>query len=305
MTLALLFPGQGAQFVGMGKELASISSSARGLFAQSSEILGYDLLKLCVEGPEEQLHQTQHSQPALFVHSLAALEQFCDQRPDLWDSVTAVAGLSLGEYTAIVAAGGLSFADGLRLVQARGQAMQTSAESVESGMSSILGLSVDQVEEVCKRATAGSDSFVQSANLLCPGNIGISGHTDALSRAEKLAIEAGALKAIRLPVAGAFHTAIMQSAVPALQAALDAANFTSTRVPVYSNVDAQPHSKPEQFRSLLCRQITAPVLWENTIADLLGIGIDRFIEVGAGRVLAGTVKRVNRKVPCENYGDKL
>lgn len=305
MSVALLFPGQGAQNVGMGRELTLLSSRSQSLFAEASNILGFDLLEFCVSGPAETLHQTHVSQPALFVHSYAALQQFQHERPGLWDSVSAVAGLSLGEYTAIAASGGLSFEDGVRLVQIRGQAMQAAAQTVPSGMSSVLGLSLEQVESVCKLATIGSESFVQPANLLCPGNIAISGHLDALKRAELLAAEAGAMRTISLPVAGAFHTCLMQPAVEPLTEALMQAGFCPTRVPVYSNVDAAAHLRPEEFRKLLPQQVVEPVLWEKTITELLKSGVERFIEIGTGRVLAGTIKRINRKVPCENFGDNL
>ncbi len=303
MATALLFPGQGAQTVGMGKELVQSSTRARALFDQAADILGFDLLKLCLDGPAAQLDRTENSQPALFVHSYAALEQFIDGRPDFWDSVAAVAGLSLGEYTAVAAAGGMSFEDGVRVVRARGIAMQAAADNVDSGMCSVLGLDTEKVEQVCQQASEGVGSFVKPANLLCPGNIAISGHAGALGRAEALATEAGAMRVIRLSVAGAFHTSIMQAAIQPLVSALAAVNFTATRVPIYSNVDAQPHTLPDDFRRLLPQQVVAPVLWEKTITEMIGAGIDRFVEIGAGRVLTGTIKRINRKIPCEAFGD--
>jgi len=305
MSVALLFPGQGAQIVGMGKDLAQISSCCAERYAEASSLLGYDLSSMCWNGPAEVLHRTQHSQPALYVHSYAALEHFCSERQDLWDSVSAVAGLSLGEYTAVAVAGGLEFEDGLRLVRARGLAMQAASEATQSGMSSLLGLTSDQVEDLCRQATVDEKSFVQPANFLCPGNIAVSGHWDALDRVEKLAMEAGAMRAMRLAVAGAFHTSLMQPAVASLMQALEMASFRPTRVPVYSNVDAQPHSDPEDFKRLLPLQLVAPVQWEQTIRELLNRGIERFIEIGTGRVLAGTIKRINRKIPCENYADSL
>lgn len=303
MGTALLFPGQGAQTVGMGQGLTQRSADAKNLFAEASDILGFDLLKLCHEGPAEELNRTEYSQPALFVHSYAALKELETLRPELWSSVTAVAGLSLGEYTAVAAAGGITFADGVRLVQARGRAMQAAADATPSGMSSVLGLTTEQLDEACQKATQGPTSFVQLANLLCPGNIAISGHLDALARAEELSTAAGAIKAIRLPVAGAFHTAIMESAVEQLIEALSKVTFQKTRVPVYSNVDAQPHSAAADFVALLPQQVVSPVLWEKSLVELIASGIEQFIEIGAGRVLAGTLKRVNRKVACENIGD--
>ncbi len=285
----------------MGGELTSRSQEARALFDQAGEILGMDLWKLCTQGPAEQLGRTEFSQPALFVHSYAELKQLERERPELWDSVTAVAGLSLGEYTAVAAAGGLEFSDGVRLVQARGKAMQAAADAVSSSMSSILGLSQEQLEAVCEQAS-GENHFVQIANLLCPGNIAISGHTAAVEAAEKLSTEAGAMKAIRLQVAGAFHTRLMQPAAGKLEAVLAEVEFKPTRVPVYSNVDASAHTDPQEIRDLLARQVVSPVQWESSLRNLIDAGIEQFIEIGAGRVLAGTLKRIHRKMPCESVG---
>lgn len=301
-SIALLFPGQGAQTVGMGQGLLSKSPATQRLFDEAREILGFDLLQLCVAGPAEQLNRTEFSQPALYVHSMAAFAHLLEQRPQLWQEVGAVAGLSLGEYTAIAAAGGLSFADGLRLVQTRGLAMQAAADQVSSGMASVIGLDVEKLRQVCTASSMGTE-FVEVSNLLCPGNIAISGHTAAIERAEKAAVEAGAMKAIRLAVAGAFHTALMQPAVARLNEALTAAEFHATRVPVFSNVDAQPHTEPDEIRNLLGRQIISPVLWEATLRSLLAAGHDAFVEVGAGKVLAGTLKRIDRKAACESFGD--
>jgi [acyl-carrier-protein] S-malonyltransferase len=299
---ALLFPGQGAQAVGMGRDLVARSAVARELFEQAAAVLGFDLLQLCVEGPAEQLNRTEFSQPALFVHSYAALRQLEADRPGLWDNVAYVAGLSLGEYTAVAAAGGLEFADALRLVHTRGMAMQAAADQVRSGMSSILGLELDKLREVCSQATAGQE-FVEVANLLCPGNIAVSGHLAALDRVEQLAVAAGAMRAVRLAVAGAFHTSLMQPAVARLETALQSVEFRATRVPVVSNVDAQAHSDPAEIRGLLARQVVSPVLWEASLRSLLAAGVEQFIEIGAGRVLAGTLKRIDRKLACESIGD--
>lgn len=297
-----MFPGQGAQAVGMGNALTARSSIAADLFAEASQILGFDLRKLCALGPAEQLSRTEFSQPALFVHSYAALKQLEEERPDLWADVVGVAGLSLGEYTAVASAGGISFADGVRLVQQRGLAMQAAADAVPSSMSSILGLEQAKLEEICK-AVSSPDSFAQIANLLCPGNIAISGHTAAVAAAEEASVAAGAMKAVRLQVAGAFHTAIMQPAVAKLEAALAGVQFLAMRVPVYSNVDALPHTDLAEIRGLLGRQVVSPVQWESTLKNFISAGVDKFIEIGAGRVLAGTLKRVDRKAVCENIGE--
>ena len=286
----------------MGAVLAERSELARRLFDEASQILGFDLLKLCTNGPQEELNRTEFSQPALYVHSYAALKQAEQDRDDFWDDVTSVAGLSLGEYTAVASVGGLSFADGVRLVQERGKAMQAAADAVESGMSSVLGLEKSQIETACAQASDAS-TFVRVANLLCPGNIAISGHIPALERAEQLCQEAGAMRTIRLQVAGAFHTPIMQLAVERLEKALAAVEFHQMRLPVVSNVDAQAHSQPDEFKKLLPSQVVSPVYWEDSLRAMLDSGVDRFIEIGTGRVLAGTLKRVNRKIPCENLGD--
>jgi [acyl-carrier-protein] S-malonyltransferase len=302
LPTALLFPGQGAQCVGMGTALAKRSSEVRRLFDVAGEILGYDLFKLCSDGPLEQLSRTEFSQPALFVHSYAAMKQLEIERPTIWESVVSLAGLSLGEYTAVAAAGGISFADGVKLVQIRGQAMQVASEAVSSGMSSVIGLEQQQLEAICQ--TASSETHrVQVANLLCPGNIAISGHLEALEIAERLCTEAGAMKTIRLQVAGAFHTAIMQPAVATLESALAQIEFSPLRIPVVSNVDAKPHTSPVEIKQLLPTQVVAPVRWEESLRAMIDAGVNAFLEVGTGRILAGTLKRINRKMPCENFGD--
>ena len=300
MSVTLLFPGQGAQTVGMGAELVERSSIAADIYTEASQVLGYDMLALSSSGPAEELNKTEFSQPALFVHSYAALKVLEKERPELWSEIKFVAGLSLGEYTAVAAAGGIEFADGLRLVQARGRAMQAAADAVQSGMSSVLGLEQTCLETLCNEAST-DDSFVQVANLLCPGNIAVSGHIVALDRLEPLAQEAGAMRTIRLQVAGAFHTELMRPAVAELAAALEAVTFKATRVPVVSNVDAKPHSSPEEFSALLARQVVSPVLWEASLRNVLDEEM-QFIEVGTGRVLAGTLKRIQRKAKCESYG---
>lgn len=300
--VALLFPGQGAQFLGMGKGLLERSAIARNLFSHASEILGYDLARLCVDGPESDLHLTKFSQPALFVHSMAALGDFAAQHEEVLGSTVAVAGLSLGEYSALACAGAISFEDGVRLVQQRGAAMQDAATAVKSGMASVIGLTCEQVDAVCDAARQPGE-ILRVANLLCPGNIAISGHVASLDAAEAKAAEAGATKTIRLSVAGAFHTDIMLPAVERLQQALKATQFRNGIFPLYSNIDAQPHVLADEFAPLLTKQVVSPVQWEGTLRKLLAAGVDQFYEIGAGRVLAGTLKRVDRKVACECFGD--
>ncbi len=296
--IAFLFPGQGAQTVGMGQTLAEQIPAARELYDRAAQVLGYDLAKLCFQGPAEQLDSTVHSQPALFVTSLAALESLRHQSPDVISACQAAAGLSLGEYTALVMAGVLDFESGLRLVQQRGQAMQDASDATPSGMVSILGLERAQVEDLC--AQARDDEILEVANLLCPGNIAVSGTVAACERVAELAEQAGAMKVVPLAVAGAFHTQIMGSAVDRLAAALSDVKLSRPRIPVVSNVDAQVHDDPEEIRALLVRQVVSPVRWEDSMRYLLDEGFGQFYEVGPGRVLRGLLRRINRKTPCES-----
>ena len=296
--VAFLFPGQGAQSVGMTKELCETLPAARGLFDEAAAILGYNLLDVCLNGPAERLNSTVVSQPAIFVASLAALESLRAADPAVEAQCVDAAGLSLGEYTALAFAGALTFADGLRLVQKRGEAMQAAADATPSGMVSVLGLDQDKVEQLCARAR--HLGTMEIANLLCPRNIVVSGTKAACDEVEKLAPEFGAMKTIRLAVAGAFHTDIMKPAIEVLAPALAQAQFREARLPVWSNVDAQPHTRPEEFRSLLGRQGLQPVLWEQTIRNLLAQGTTNFYEIGPGRVLAGLLKRIDRKIDCTN-----
>ncbi len=295
--VAFLFPGQGAQSVGMGQQLCATLPAAGQLFEEAAEVLGYPLREVCAQGPAERLSSTIVSQPAIFVTSLAALEALQASNAEAVSGCTATAGLSLGEYTALVFAGALSFRDGLRVVQRRGEAMQAAADAVPSGMVSVLGLEQAKVEELC--AAARHSGLMQVANLLCPGNIVVSGAKAACAAVERLAEGMGA-RTIRLPVAGAFHTTLMKPADEALAAALAEVEIRRPRLPVWSNVDAQPHTEPEEIRRLLVQQVLQPVLWEQTLRNLLAAGYDQFYEIGPGRVLAGLLKRVQRKVECQN-----
>jgi [acyl-carrier-protein] S-malonyltransferase len=294
--IAFLFPGQGAQTVGMGEPLFQALPPVRQLYTRASSILGYDLAKLCFEGPAEDLDSTVYSQPALFVTSLAALEQLRRESPDVLLSCEAAAGLSLGEYTAMVFAGVFEFEDGLKLVQERGTAMQEAADATPSGMVSILGLERAQIAELCQQAAAGE--VLQIANLLCPGNTVVSGTNAACERMADLATKAGAIKAVPLAVAGAFHTPIMASAVERLTAALASVKISRPKLPVISNVDARPHDDPEEIRQLLIQQVVQSVRWEDSMRYLLAEGVDQFYELGPGRVLRGLLKRIDRQVSC-------
>lgn len=286
----------------MCRELAQSLPAARALFDSANEILGYDLAKLCFEGPAADLDSTVHSQPALFVCSLAALEKLRHDSPEIVLACEAAAGLSLGEYSAMVFAGAMSFEDGLRVVAQRGQAMQDAADANPSGMVSLLGLSLEKVESVCEQARDAGE-VLQVANLLCPGNIVVSGHNAACERAAEIAVKEGAMKAIPLAVAGAFHTSLMESAVERLREALASTPIKTPDRVVISNVDAQSHESPEEIKELLCRQVVSPVRWEDSMRRLLDQGFDRFYEVGPGRVLRGLLKRIDRKAVTEGVLD--
>jgi len=295
---AFLFPGQGAQFVGMGRQLIDTLPAARQLFDQAADILGYNLTDVCLKGPADRLNSTAVSQPAIFVASLAALENLRASNPQAEAECVATAGLSLGEYTALVFAGALNFTDGLRLVQKRGEAMQAASDATPTGMVSVLGLDQNKVEELC--AAARSAGQIEIANLLCPQNIVVSGTKAACAEVERLAPEKGAMKTVSLTVAGAFHTDLMKPADQILGDALGGIALGPCRVPVWSNVDAGPHLHGNEFRSLLVRQVLQPVLWEKTMRSLLAEGVERFYEIGPGRVLTPLLKRINRKVDCQN-----
>jgi [acyl-carrier-protein] S-malonyltransferase len=282
----------------MGRRLAESLPAVRGLYDRAAEVLGYDLAKLCFEGPADVLDSTIYSQPALFVTSLAALESLRSQSPEVVLGCEAAAGLSLGEYTAMVFAGIMDFDDGLALVQRRGAAMQQAADATPSGMVTIFGLERVQVEALCAKARDGE--ILEIANLLCPGTVVISGTNGACERAAEMAPAAGAIKAMPLAVAGAFHTSIMRPADQQCAAALAEVPMHRPKIKVVFNVDAQPHDDPEEIRRLMVRQIVQPVLWEDSMRWLLQQGFDQFYEIGPGRVLRGLLRRIDRKVECQN-----
>ena len=297
----LLFPGQGAQAVGMAGEWVDQHPAAADLFARGSAILGYDLLEVCRGGPAERLNTTAVSQPAILVTSLAALEVLRGRDPTVLEAATVTAGLSLGEYTALVFAGALGFDDAVRLVDERGRAMQDCAEASPSGMVAVLGMEREAVAALCDACRA--DGVLQIANVLCPGNIVVSGDRAACDRVEAAAADAGAMKCVRLEVAGAFHTPLMQPAVERLTAALATAAFSVPRIPVVSNVDARPHTDPDEIRGLLARQVVGVVEWQASVAYILSTGVSSAWEVGPGRVLRGLIKRINRSLPTSGVFD--
>ncbi len=285
----------------MGRALVERFPTARALFERASEILGYDLAELCSAGSEEKLSATEFSQPALFVTGIAAARVWQAENPEQAARVTAAAGLSLGEYTAVCFAGGLTFEDTLRLVQRRGLAMQAAADAVQSGMASILGLELAEIEKLCEE-NRGENEILQPANLLCPGNIAVSGHLTAIDRLEQQT--KGNLKLIRLNVAGAFHTPLMQPAVAKLREALQEMPLGDCKLPVYSNVDSAPHTQADEIRELLSRQVVSPVRWEDSIRRMIADGVGSFLEAGTGRVLRGTLKRIDRKLFSQGFGDE-
>jgi [acyl-carrier-protein] S-malonyltransferase len=299
----LLFPGQGAQSVGMGKFLTEEFAPARKLFERAGEILGYNLAKVCFEGPADELDSTVISQPAIFTLSMAAVEYLKSKTPEAVEQCGAAAGLSLGEYSALCFAGAFSFEDGLRLVQKRGQAMQDAADATPSGMVSIIGAELSEIEKLCSdiRNAVNSESskngVLQVANILCPSNTAVSGTVECCEKLAELSAT-GSIRAVPLSVAGAFHTPLMKPADEILAAELAETPVSVPRIPVISNVDALPHSEPEDIRGTLVKQVLSPVLWEKSIRSLLEQGFDTFYEVGPGRVLRGLLKRIDRKVKC-------
>jgi [acyl-carrier-protein] S-malonyltransferase len=296
--IAFLFPGQGAQTVGMARALDAELPSVKALFDQAGEILGFDLRKICFEGPADALAATDISQPAIFVASLAALESLKVSNPETVEQCQGAAGLSLGEYTALVFAGAIDFEHGLKLVSRRGRAMQSAALATPSGMTSVLGLDEATVDELCRRVA--SFGRVWKANLLGPGNIVISGDSAALAEIGPIATELGAMKVVPLAVAGAFHSDLMKPADQELAQILAETPIATPRISVYSNVDASPHQAPESLRRTLVAQVLQGVRWEESMRRMIADGFDSFYEVGPGRVLTGLLKRIDRKMPCTN-----
>jgi len=290
---ALLFAGQGAQVVGMGKDLAEKFPSAKAWFDRANAALGYDLAKVCFEGPDAELTKTEHAQPGIFLVSWVAFQLLKEQVPNL--KFEATAGLSLGEFTALTAAGALSFEDGLRVVRQRGKFMQEACEATKGGMAAIIGLDEGPTREVC--AEAG----VVLANLNCPGQLVISGEAEKIAKACELAKAKGAKRALPLPVAGAYHSPLMASAQPKLAAELAKVNLISPSVPVISNVTAQAHGA--DISAKLVEQVCASVLWETSMRALLAQGYTRFIELGPGTALSGFMKRIDKTATMLNVAD--
>mmetsp|Transcript_22267 Transcript_22267/g.51897 ORF Transcript_22267/g.51897 Transcript_22267/m.51897 type:complete len:386 (+) Transcript_22267:138-1295(+) len=294
---AFLFPGQGAQKVGMCKELVEECSGAKELFEQASDILGYDLLDKCVNGPKESLDTTAVSQPAIFVASMGAVEKLKQEKgDDIVDEATVAMGLSLGEYSALCFAGAMSFEDGVKITKARGEAMQAAADAAESGMVSVIGLDAEKTKALCEKASEDSGKKIQIANYLCKGNYTVSGDKEACAKLAEIAKpEFKARMAVPLAVAGAFHTDFMSPAVEKLEEALAAAEFKTPRVPVVSNVDGKPHPEPEDIKTTLAKQVTGPVMWEQQMQGLVKSGLEKGFECGPGTVIAGIMKRIDKE----------
>ena len=284
---AFVFPGQGAQFVGMGKDLYENSPLAKELFEKANDILGYRITDIMFEGTDEDLRQTKVTQPAVFLHSvISALCMGEDFKPEM------TAGHSLGEFSALVAAGALSFEDGLKLVYARAMAMQKACEAHPSTMAAIIALPDEKVEEICASVAAEGEVCV-AANYNCPGQIVISGSIEGINKACELMKAAGAKRALPLKVGGAFHSPLMEPAKVELEAAIKATDFHTPKCPVYQNVDAKPHTDPEEIKSNLVAQLTASVRWTQTVQNMIADGADDFTECGPGAVLQGLIKKIN------------
>jgi [acyl-carrier-protein] S-malonyltransferase len=292
---ALLFAGQGAQAVGMGRDLADKFPPAKAWFDRADAALGYDLAALCFNGPDAELTKTENAQPGIFLVSWVAFQLLKEQAPAL--KFDATAGLSLGEFTALAAAGAMSFEDGLRVVRQRGKFMQEACDQTRGGMAAVIGL-----DEAPARAV-WAEAGVVLANLNCPGQLVISGETDKIARAIELAKAKGAKRAIPLPVAGAYHSPLMASAQPKLRAELAKIRISPPSVPVISNVTAQAHGAPAEISARLVEQVTSPVLWEKSMRALLARGFTRFIELGPGTALGGFMKRIDKNAQMLNVAD--
>ena len=295
---AFIFPGQGSQFAGMGKELAANFKAAALVFAEADDALGYKLSTLCFEGPEDDLKLTANTQPAILTVSVAALRVLQTETPITADYL---AGHSLGEYSALVAAGALQFADAVRTVRARGTFMQEAVPVGVGAMAAILGVEADVLAEICAEAAQGE--VVSPANFNSPGQIVIAGHTGAVNRAIEIAKARGFRKAMLLPVSAPFHSTLMMPAGERLAKVLNGIEVSPLLTPVVTNVEASANNNPARVKELLVRQVTAPVLWDASVKDMVAQGVTTFIEIGPGKVLAGLVKRIEKTVEAFNIQD--
>lgn len=296
---ALLFAGQGAQYIGMGKDLYESFPESKSVFDKADEVLGFSLSQLCFEGPQEELIRTQNCQPAILTVSVAAWEAFKNSvKVSECQSVSYVAGLSLGEYSALVAAEAISFRDAAYLVRKRGEFMEQEAQSRAGSMASIIGLDITAVRDICRKTKT------ELANINCPGQIVISGGKPEISEAQRLAEESGAKKVILLEVSGAFHSSFMQGASLKLAGELEKIKIETPRIPLVSNVTARPMINPAEIKDSLIKQVTASVLWEDSMEFILSEGINQFFEFGPGKVLKGLMRRIDDKAQVVNIEKK-
>ena len=289
MAKAYVFPGQGAQFSGMGQDLYESNPKAKALFDKANEVLGYNITDIMFNGTDEELKQTKVTQPAVFLHSVITALCMDDFNPDM------VAGHSLGEFSALVAAGALSFEDGLRLVYARAMAMQKACEAAPSTMAAIIGLPDETIEQVCAEISK-EGNVVVPANYNSPGQVVISGNVEAVKEACAKLKEAGAKRALPLSVGGAFHSPLMELARVELAKAIEAAPVSTPICPVYQNVDAQPHTDPKEIKDNLLKQLTAPVRWTQSVINMMSDGMTEFVECGPGQVLTGLIGRIQKSM---------
>jgi len=290
--IAFVFPGQGAQAVGMGQDAYEQSAAAKAVFDRADAALGFELGKLTFEGPEESLRQTANTQPALLATSIALLEMYREARGKQPDYV---AGHSLGEYSALVAAGAVGFEDAVRLVRARGTFMEEAVPGGKGAMAAVLGAEREALQALCRELT-DTVGLVELANVNCPGQIVVSGSAEGVAAVVRQGKDAGAKRVIPLEVSGPFHSSLMQPAADRLAAELAAASFRDAEVPVVANVNALPVTSADDLRRLLVQQVTSPVLWEDTIRYLIAQGVDTFVEIGSGTVLAGLIRKVDKSV---------